>query len=65
MHNPPPWYAELAALYPDEKQGKRALQELDFARLYEQSFCHGTDGHSRLVLIAMLADLLDTKEAKK
>jgi len=62
MHNPPKWYAELAAIYPDEKAGRRALQELDFARLYEQHFSHGTDGHSRLVLIAKLADLLDDKE---
>ena len=64
MHNPPAWYAELAALYPTEKDGRRALQELDFARLYDQSFFHGTDGHSRLVLIARLADLLDSKEVR-
>jgi hypothetical protein len=65
MQNPPAWYAQLAALYPDDKAGRRALQELDFARLYDQHFSHGTDGHSRLVLIAMLATLLDQKEAQR
>jgi hypothetical protein len=63
MQNPPAWYAELAALYPTEKDARRALQELDFARLYDAHFFHGTDGHSRLWLIATLAKLLDQKEA--
>lgn len=63
MLNPPPWYAQLAAHYPKEDAARRALQELDFARTYYTSFNHGTDGHSRLVLIAKLAELLDEKEA--
>ena len=62
MQNPPRWYAELAAIYPEKKSADRALQELDFARMYDQHFHHGTDGHSRLVLIAKLAELLDEKE---
>lgn len=63
MVNPPAWYAELASIYPEPKAASRALQELDFARTYYTSFHHGTDGHSRLVLIAKMAELLDDKEA--
>jgi len=37
----------------------RQRKEIAFARMYEKSFGHGTDGHSRLMLIATLARLLD------
>ncbi len=40
----------------DERQQK----ELLFARLYQKEFAHGTDGHHRLLLIAKLAEMLDT-----
>jgi hypothetical protein len=43
----------------DERQQK----ELDFARLYATHYAHGTDGHSRLMLIARLAELLDAQAA--
>ena len=38
---------------------ERQLKELHFARLYVAEFNHGTDGHSRLLLIDRLAVLLD------
>lgn len=41
----------------------RQQKELDFARTYATKYAHGTDGHSRLMLIARLADLLDTATA--
>lgn len=42
----------------DERQAK----ELAFARMYATAFHHGTDGHSRLMLIAKLAEMLDRAE---
>lgn len=51
----PIWTDEL-----DDRQQK----ELDFARTYAQSYHHGTDGHSRLMLIARLAELLDRQAAR-
>lgn len=56
------WYDKLAALFPDKKAADRAILELDFARLYAANFNHGTDGHSRLILIAKLAELLDERD---
>jgi hypothetical protein len=53
------WYRDLVALYPDEASGKRAVKEIEFAKLYAAKFNHGTDGHGRLNLIAKLAELLD------
>jgi len=41
----------------------RQQQELDFARTYATKYAHGTDGHSRLMLIARLAELLDAATA--
>ena len=38
----------------DERQQK----ELEFAELYVAEFHHGTDGHSRLMLLAKLSELL-------
>jgi hypothetical protein len=40
----------------------RQINEVYLARLYAKTFAHGTDGHSRLMLIAKLAELLDQKE---
>lgn len=48
------WAQEL-----DERQRK----ELSLARLYAKDYAHGTDGHSRLMLIAKLAELLDKAQA--
>ena len=42
----------------DERQQK----ELALARTYARDFHHGTDGHSRLMLIARLAELLDAAQ---
>lgn len=39
---------------------QRQLPEVAFARTYATTFRHGTDGHTRLLLIAALADLLDS-----
>jgi hypothetical protein len=44
------WQAGL-----DERQRK----EIELARVYTRDFNHGTDGHSRLTLIANLAETLD------
>jgi len=44
------WRTEL-----DERQQK----EVELARLYARDFAHGTDGHSRLMLIERLAGMLD------
>lgn len=43
----------------DERQQK----EVALARLYTSTFNHGTTGHAQLVLIARLAELLDTATA--
>ena len=40
----------------------RGQKEVEFARVYQQHYAHGTDGHGRLLLIAKLAALLDTME---
>lgn len=41
---------------------ERDLSEMHFARLYAAEFHHGTDGHSRLMLLAKLAEMLDRVE---
>jgi hypothetical protein len=33
----------------------RQVAEIEFAKTYAETFHHGTDGHSRLMLIAKLA----------
>jgi hypothetical protein len=38
---------------------ERELKEVNFCREYAKNFAHGTDGHSRLMLIAKMAELLD------
>lgn len=40
----------------------RERDEIKFAQVYAIQFAHGTDGHSRLILIAKLADKLNTSE---
>lgn len=42
------WFANL-----DERQ----QQEVRFALDYAQNYRHGTDGHNRLLLIALLANI--------
>lgn len=49
------WYDHL-----DERQ----LIEVAFARTYADCYAHGTTGHTQLMLIAKLADLLDQYEGK-
>lgn len=39
---------------------ERENKEVDFAFIYADLYNHGTDGHSRLTLIARLARLLDS-----
>lgn len=41
---------------------ERELNEIDLALFYKENLAHGTDGHSRLILIAKLAELLCTSE---
>jgi hypothetical protein len=38
---------------------EREVKEIAFACAYAESFNHGTDGHSRLILISKLVALLD------
>ena len=40
----------------------RQRKEIAFARMYAKDYAHGTDGHSRLVLISLLVELLDQTE---
>ena len=53
IENKPKWM-----VYLDERQ----IKEIVLARIYADDFNHGTDGHSRLILIARLADILDDME---
>lgn len=39
-----------------EPYTEREIQEMQFARLYKEKFCHDTPNHNHLVLIAKLAD---------
>lgn len=39
----------------------RQQKEVDFARMYASKYAHGTDGHTRLLLIARLSALLDSQ----
>jgi len=43
---------------------ERERKEVKFAWAYAANFNHGTDGHSRLLLIAKLADLLIASQVK-
>jgi hypothetical protein len=38
---------------------ERELKEVNFCREYARNYSHGTDGHSRMIVISKLADLLD------
>lgn len=40
----------------------RQKKELSFAKSYKYNFSHGTDGHHRLCLIALLAEIIDGQE---
>lgn len=42
----------------DERQRK----EIEFARLYDEKFRHGTDGHNAKIIIAQMAVALDRIE---
>lgn len=39
---------------------ERQLKEIEFCRLYTKNFNHGTVGHNEKIIIAKLADLLDS-----
>ena len=41
---------------------EREQKEVRFARLYARDFAHGTDGHSRIMLIAKMAYILECYE---
>lgn len=47
------WFYEL---------NEREQKEVHFAGAYAQHYAHGTDGHSRLMLIAKLVDLLEKSQ---
>lgn len=59
----PPWrdLLEKFALQQgiDAHTMRRMIQEASFARVYASAYGHGTDGHLRLLLIALLTDMLD------
>lgn len=38
----------------------REIKEIEFAKLYVEKFEHGTDGHSRLMLIDHMNSVLDS-----
>jgi len=59
---------ELPPGAPDWAKGaltKRQWAEVRFAYVYCNEFGHGTDGHSRLELICVLADILDDHERRE
>jgi hypothetical protein len=39
-------------------------KEIAWSRLYAESYGHFTDGHSRLMLVSLLAELLDQIEGE-
>lgn len=43
-------------LFFDERQ----MKEIRFDRIYAADFSHGTDGHNARLIIAKMADLLDS-----
>ena len=38
---------------------ERELKEIEFCRVYQRDFSHGTDGHNLRLIVAKLAALLD------
>lgn len=42
---------------------ERELKEIDFCRVYQREFAHGTDGHNAKIIIAKLAAILDNVAA--
>lgn len=44
------WYGQFT---------QRDQDEIEFARMYAQTFAHGTDGHNRLMVIAKMAAIID------
>lgn len=37
----------------------RERKEVEFCQQYAQNFNHGTDGHSRMLVVARLAQIID------
>lgn len=44
---------------------ERERKEIEFCRVYADSFNHGTDGHTRLLMVAKLAKMLDEQASKE
>jgi hypothetical protein len=42
---------------------ERERKEIEFCLVYADQFNHGTDGHTRLLIVAKLAKKLNEKEA--
>lgn len=38
---------------------ERERKEIEFSRVYKDSFAHGTDGHNAKLIVAKMADILD------
>ena len=38
---------------------ERERNEIQFARIYSEDFRHGTDGHTRILLVAKLANIIE------
>lgn len=53
------WRIDFKDMYRDGPTAERALQEIEFALLYQSRFNHGTSGHMEYTVIANLARLLD------
>jgi len=39
---------------------ERELQEIEFSRLYQRDFSHGTDGHNSKIIIAKMVAILES-----
>lgn len=49
----PEWFKGLS---------EREQNEVNFCMVYSEQFSHGTDGHTRLLMVAKLAKMLDEME---
>lgn len=41
---------------------ERELKEIEFDRLYQEKFAHGTDGHNMRIIIAKLVAIIERME---
>lgn len=49
----PEWFKGLS---------EREQNEVNFCMVYSEQFAHGTDGHTRMLIVAKLAKMLDEME---